>query len=151
MIVRDSTRVAVPPDLAARATVLGFAALGIGVAAALLFAGNGHDRGSYVRSQRPRPTAEVAMSAGLEGRVAIVTGGSRGIGAACARGLAKAGARVVISYSRSHEQATAVVDSIMADGGHARALVADQADPRQAAELVWQVAKELGGSGGDRR
>ena len=84
------------------------------------------------------------MSAGLEGRVAIVTGGSRGIGAACARGLAKAGARVVISYSRSHEQATAVVDSIMADGGHARALVADQADPRQAAELVWQVAEDLG-------
>ncbi len=88
--------------------------------------------------------AEIAMSAGLEGRVAIVTGGSRGIGAACARGLAKAGAVVVISYSRSHEQATAVVDSIVAEGGHARALVADQADPWQAAGLVRQVAKDLG-------
>jgi NAD(P)-dependent dehydrogenase (short-subunit alcohol dehydrogenase family) len=84
------------------------------------------------------------MSAGLKGRVAIVTGGSRGIGAACARGLAEAGVRVVISYSRSHEQATAVVDSIVADGGEARALVADQADPSQAAELVRQVARELG-------
>jgi 3-oxoacyl-[acyl-carrier protein] reductase len=84
------------------------------------------------------------MSAGLEGRVAIVTGGSRGIGAACARGPAEAGVRVVISYSRSHEQATAVVDSIVADGGEARALVADQADPWQAAELVRQVARELG-------
>ena len=54
MIVRDSTRVAVPPDLAARATVLGFAALGIGVAAELLFAGNGHDRGSL----RPQSATE---------------------------------------------------------------------------------------------
>jgi 3-oxoacyl-[acyl-carrier protein] reductase len=50
----------------------------------------------------------------------------------------------VISDSRSHEQATAVVASIMAGGGQARALVADQADPRQAAELVRRVAKELG-------
>jgi 3-oxoacyl-[acyl-carrier protein] reductase len=44
------------------------------------------------------------MAARLEEKIAIVTGGSRGIGAACARGLARAGAHVVITYSHSHEQ-----------------------------------------------
>jgi 3-oxoacyl-[acyl-carrier protein] reductase len=84
------------------------------------------------------------MPAQLEGRVAIVTGGSRGIGAASARGLASAGARVVISYSRSHEQAEAVVEGILARGGLAQAVRADQANLEQATQLIRRVAGEWG-------
>ena len=84
------------------------------------------------------------MPTELEGRVAIVTGGSRGIGAACASGLATAGARVVISYSRSREQAEAVVDAIVTDGGVAQAVRADQADLAQATQLIRGVAEEWG-------
>ena len=84
------------------------------------------------------------MPPALEGRVAVVTGGSRGIGAACARGLANAGARVVITYSRSHEQAQAVVDAILAQGGRAEALRADQADPEHAAKMIARVAHRCG-------
>jgi NAD(P)-dependent dehydrogenase (short-subunit alcohol dehydrogenase family) len=84
------------------------------------------------------------MPAQLEGKVAIVTGGSRGIGAACARALASAGARVVISYSCSHEQAQAVVDAILTKGGLAQAVRADQADLEQATQLIRRVAEEWG-------
>jgi 3-oxoacyl-[acyl-carrier protein] reductase len=84
------------------------------------------------------------MPAELEGKVATVTGGSRGIGAACARALASAGARVVITYSRSREQAEAVVDAILTTGGLAQAVRADQADLAQAAQLIRGVAEEWG-------
>jgi NAD(P)-dependent dehydrogenase (short-subunit alcohol dehydrogenase family) len=84
------------------------------------------------------------MPPALEGRVAVVTGGSRGIGAACARGLATAGARVVITYSRSRGQAQAVVDAILAQGGRAEALRADQADPEHAAKMIARVADRYG-------
>ncbi len=84
------------------------------------------------------------MPAELEGQVAIVTGGSRGIGAACACALASAGARVVITYSRSSEQAEAVVDAILTEGGLAQAVCADQADLAQATQLIRRVAEEWG-------
>jgi enoyl-CoA hydratase/carnithine racemase/short-subunit dehydrogenase involved in D-alanine esterification of teichoic acids len=84
------------------------------------------------------------MPAEVAGKVATVTGGSRGIGAACARAVASAGARVVITYSRSHEQAQAEVDVIRAKGGLAQAVCADQADPEQAAQLIRRVAEEWG-------
>jgi 3-oxoacyl-[acyl-carrier protein] reductase len=84
------------------------------------------------------------MPTELEGKVATVTGGSRGIGAACARALAGAGARVVITYSRSHEQAQAVVDGILAKGGLAQAVCADQADLKQATQVIRRVGEEWG-------
>jgi 3-oxoacyl-[acyl-carrier protein] reductase len=84
------------------------------------------------------------MSAELEGKVATVTGGSRGIGAACARALARAGARVVITYSRSREQAEAVADAILSEGGLAQAVRADQADLAQATQLIRGVAEQWG-------
>jgi 3-oxoacyl-[acyl-carrier protein] reductase len=84
------------------------------------------------------------MSAEFEGKVAIVTGGSRGIGAACARALARAGARVVITYSCSREQAEAVVDAILSEGGLAQAMRADQADLAQATQLIRGVAEQWG-------
>jgi 3-oxoacyl-[acyl-carrier protein] reductase len=84
------------------------------------------------------------MAARLEEKIAVVTGGSRGIGAACARGLARAGANVVITYSRSHEQAQAVVDTVLAEGGRAQAVRADQADPERAADVIRRVVEEWG-------
>jgi len=64
----------------------------------------------------------------LEGRVAIVTGGARGIGADVCRVLARHGARVVVNYAQSRERAEAVVAEIVAAGGAATAFEADVRD-----------------------
>ena len=61
----------------------------------------------------------------LEGRTALVTGGSRGIGRAIARGLAGAGAHVCLTYRNSHELANAAVDEIASAGGRAFAVRMD--------------------------
>jgi NAD(P)-dependent dehydrogenase (short-subunit alcohol dehydrogenase family) len=84
------------------------------------------------------------MSQELRGNVAIITGGSRGIGAACAHGLAARGAHVVISYSRSEHQAREVVEAIVHAGGIADTIRADQADPHAAVNLINNVARTLG-------
>src|SRR5260370_8815603 len=64
----------------------------------------------------------------LAGKVALVTGGSRGIGAAIARRLARDGAAVAVTYNASPEKAEAVVQEIEAAGGRALAVRADSAD-----------------------
>ena len=66
----------------------------------------------------------------LAGKVALVTGGSRSIGAAIAKRLAAAGAAVAITYSASPEKAEAVVAGIAAAGGRAVAIRADAGDPQ---------------------
>ncbi|WP_129667128.1 SDR family NAD(P)-dependent oxidoreductase [Phytoactinopolyspora endophytica] len=80
----------------------------------------------------------------LDGKVAIVTGGSRGIGAASALALADEGADVAISYSSSADRAKAVVADLEAKGVRAAALQADQADATQAAGLIHSVAQQFG-------
>jgi len=79
----------------------------------------------------------------LTGRVAVVTGGGRGIGAAIARGLAAAGARVVVS-ARSAGQIDGVVAEIEAAGRAARAVVCDVTDPDSVARLLGEAETELG-------
>ncbi len=76
-------------------------------------------------------------------RVAIVTGGSRGIGAAIAKHLAKMGNHVVVA-ARSLDKLNAVVDEIKAAGGSAEALVIDLADSKQTAEAIEKVADAHG-------
>ena len=80
----------------------------------------------------------------LEGRVTLVTGGSRGIGAAISRDLAAAGARVAVNYAANREAADAVVAEIVAAGGTAVAIGGDVADPEAAAAMVDQAEELLG-------
>ena len=74
----------------------------------------------------------------------IVTGASRGIGAAVARALAEAGHPVVVNCAASIEQAQDVADGIIADGGKALAVVADVADEAAVAAMVDATVKEFG-------
>ena len=84
------------------------------------------------------------MTKKLSGKVALVTGGSRGIGAASARALAAEGASVAISYVASPDKAEAVVAELKASGVDARAYKADQASAVDVDQLVKNVAKDFG-------
>jgi 3-oxoacyl-[acyl-carrier protein] reductase len=81
----------------------------------------------------------------LKGRMALVTGASRGIGRAIAEVLAAEGAAVAVNYRSGKEKAEEVVKGIAAAGGRAVALPGDVADFAQAKTLVEQTVKELGG------
>ncbi|KRV51272.1 oxidoreductase [Wenjunlia vitaminophila] len=80
----------------------------------------------------------------MNGKVALVTGGSRGIGAATALRLAAAGADVAITYVQRKDEAEDVVRRIEALGRRGLALRADSADPREAVGAVAQVADAFG-------
>jgi len=81
----------------------------------------------------------------LTGRRALVTGSSRGIGAAIACRLAAEGAAVAVNYAGSENAARSVVESIRATGGTAVAFKADISDAAAASELVERAHAELGG------
>ncbi|HEY2868859.1 MAG TPA: 3-oxoacyl-[acyl-carrier-protein] reductase [Gaiellales bacterium] len=80
----------------------------------------------------------------LDGRVALVTGGSRGIGAAVCAELGAAGAEVVVNYASSADAAEAVCAGIRAAGGSATAVAGDISTPEGATALVSQVESEVG-------
>lgn len=81
----------------------------------------------------------------LDGKSAIVTGGSRGIGAAIASRLAADGAAVAITYAASAAGASAVVQAIEEAGGTAFAIQADNADIAALQSAVAQAARQFGG------
>ncbi len=81
---------------------------------------------------------------GLEGKVAVVTGSSRGIGAAIARKLAAEGVRVVVNHRDSAEQAQEVADTIIANGGEAAIVQADVSDHEQAQSLIKAAIETFG-------
>jgi len=81
----------------------------------------------------------------LAGKVALVTGGSRGIGAAIVKRLAADGAAVAFTYAASPQKAQEVVSAIEAAGGKALALKADAADPQSTRAAVATAAETFAG------
>jgi 3-oxoacyl-[acyl-carrier protein] reductase len=84
------------------------------------------------------------VSRDFEGKVVLVTGGSRGIGRACAEAFGQRGATVVLSYAGNEAAATEAVKAVEAAGGKAKAIRLDVADSKACAEAVDGVVKEHG-------
>src|SRR5436853_5096735 len=84
------------------------------------------------------------MNRKLEGKIALVTGGSRGIGAAIAKRLATDGAKVAITYSKGADAAAAVVKEIERDGGNAIAIQADATDAEASKAAVEKTVATFG-------
>lgn len=81
----------------------------------------------------------------LDGRVTLVTGGSRGIGRAICLELGRCGAHVAVNYTSDETAANEVVAAVESGGGRAVALRADVSDPAQAQELIGRTEEALGG------
>src|ERR1041385_1099305 len=83
------------------------------------------------------------MNEPLAGKIAFITGGSRGIGRAIALKLARAGCDVAIAYHNSHEEAEAVCKSVRDLGRRALAVQADVSDPESLAEAFGEFRKQF--------
>jgi 3-oxoacyl-[acyl-carrier protein] reductase len=80
----------------------------------------------------------------LKGKVAVITGASKGIGAAIAQELAHDGASVIVNYASSAQQAEELVAKIRAEGGKAKAVRADVSKPAEAKQLIEAATSEFG-------
>lgn len=85
-----------------------------------------------------------AVDMGLRGKVALVTGASRGIGETTAKMLALLGARVVVNYYRGEEDALRIAEEIKSDGGRAIAVRADVSDREQVRAMIERAVEEFG-------
>src|SRR2546423_5504726 len=81
---------------------------------------------------------------GLRGRTALITGGSRGIGAAISRALAEAGAGLAINYRERGDHAKNLADELLNTGVRAITVQADVSQPDAVAKMVEVVKSELG-------
>ncbi|HEV7298771.1 MAG TPA: 3-oxoacyl-ACP reductase family protein [Tepidisphaeraceae bacterium] len=81
----------------------------------------------------------------LKGKLALVTGGSRGIGAAISRKLAASGATVLVNFAKSEKAASEVVAAIKEAGGAAHAIGGDVADPAQVKRMFETIDRQHGG------
>ena len=97
-------------------------------------------------SHQPKPTGggHDGARGKLQGKVAVVTGASKGIGASIAWHLAAEGAAVVVNYSSSKEGADRVVNEIVAAGGRAIAVHANIANPTDVQRLFSETRQQLG-------
>src|SRR5438874_7630187 len=84
------------------------------------------------------------MNRKLEGKIALITGGSRGIGAAIAKRLAADGAKVAVTYSKGADAATSVVKEIERAGGKAIAIQADATDAEAGKAAVDKTVATFG-------
>ena len=89
-------------------------------------------------------TASRGVNVDLSGQIALVTGGSRGIGRACSLILARAGAAVAVHYGHRHADADEVVAAIRSGGGRATAVAADMAKEGEVEQAIRRATKELG-------
>jgi len=80
----------------------------------------------------------------LEGKVALVTGGSRGIGKEIALTLAREGARVAVNYVNGANQAEGVVEEIKSNGGEAKKIMADVSQRTQVKKMIDEVIESYG-------
>jgi NAD(P)-dependent dehydrogenase (short-subunit alcohol dehydrogenase family) len=85
------------------------------------------------------------MNEELDGKVALVTGGSRGIGAAVAKALARSGADVAFTFRASEKKAEEVAREVTLAGRRGLAVRSDASDPEAGREAVERTARELGG------
>jgi 3-oxoacyl-[acyl-carrier protein] reductase len=90
------------------------------------------------------PGGTSIMNGKLEGKVAVVTGASKGIGAQIAKRFAEEGAKVVVNYSRSNDAADNVVQSIKKNGGKAVAVKADMRNRGEVAHLFEETRSTFG-------
>jgi len=84
------------------------------------------------------------MEKRLQNKIALITGGSRGIGAAIAKRFAKEGCHIAISFTESKEKALSLMNELKKEGVQTLAIQADQADPQQAANLSKKVGEHFG-------
>jgi 3-oxoacyl-[acyl-carrier protein] reductase len=100
--------------------------------------------GVEIRAGLNQQSRKATMSRNLEGKIALVTGGSRGIGAAIAKRLAKDGAHVAITYARGAEAAASIVRQIEGGGGKAIAIQADAASAEASKAAVEKAVAAFG-------
>ncbi|WP_066189669.1 MULTISPECIES: SDR family NAD(P)-dependent oxidoreductase [Gracilibacillus] len=86
------------------------------------------------------------MTYSLTGKLALVTGGSRGLGKSISGALAAAGATVIVNYANDVESAEQTVKWIRDNGGEARAVQADVTDEEAVDQLIKQIGEETGGT-----